>query len=356
MVKLYGLSLIVRRYKMKTYSLPSFAIQFLNNLKLTNKSQKTVEAYEFELKHFFAFLCEHRDDSEVFTELLDPSLHFTPLPPTPPEITLNELKKVTHWHIQNYLAWIKDEREIGPRALSRKQASIKSLYNYLVRKDLLQIDVTKKLDPIKIPNQDVIAMEPNEVADLTEVLATGEGLTEKQMLYHKYTEKRDMAIILSFLGSGLRLMELQHLCLGDIDFNKREFHIIGKGSKIRNQPFNKGVALALREYIDKERPRLAAKGETNALFLSLQGKQMSRRSIQNLVEKYMDILRTMGHNTEDYSTHKLRATCATLLLRATDNLALVQDYLRHEDPKTTRKYAKIVDEQLRRAADMIEFN
>ncbi|MEL7658887.1 MAG: tyrosine-type recombinase/integrase, partial [Bacillota bacterium] len=53
--------------------------------------------------------------------------------------------------------------------------------------------------------------------------------------------------------------------------------------------------------------------------------------------------------------HKLRSTFATLLLRETENLAIVQDALGHSDPRTTRIYAKVLDEQLRRAADHIKF-
>lgn len=64
----------------------------------------------------------------------------------------------------------------------------------------------------------------------------------------------------------------------------------------------------------------------------------------------------MGYNTADFSAHKMRSTTATMLLRETDNLALVQDYLRHSDPRTTREYTKILDEQLKRAANMIKFN
>lgn len=67
------------------------------------------------------------------------------------------------------------------------------------------------------------------------------------------------------------------------------------------------------------------------------------------------MLKKQGHNTEGFSTHKLRSTFATLLLRETDNLAIVQDALGHADPRATRIYAKVLDEQLKRAADYIKF-
>ena len=54
-----------------------------------------------------------------------------------------------------------------------------------------------------------------------------------------------------------------------------------------------------------------------------------------------------------FTTHKLRSTAGTLLLRETGDLALVQDFMRHKDSKTTKRYNIIVQEELRRAANRI---
>ena len=335
---------------------PEFAVKFINNLRLRNRSMETIDGYIFELKHFFSFLCEHREDPSVFPELSDGNSEFTPLPSTPQEISIIEFQGITHWHIQNYLAYVKREHQLAPRSLARKQAAIKSLYSYLFRKDLISSDVSKKLDPISIPKEEVIAMEPNEVATLIELIESGKWQTAHQQRYTQYTLKRDLAIMLTFLGSGLRLMELQRLNIKDVKFDKNEFRVLGKRNKVRNQPFNTDTRKAIQEYLTEERPRLGSKGNpSDALFLSLQGQRITRRAIQKLVEKFMKVLSNEDINTEDYTTHKLRSTCATLLLRETGNLPLVQDYLDHEDPKTTRKYAKIVSDELRRASELIKF-
>ena len=110
-----------------------------------------------------------------------------------------------------------------------------------------------------------------------------------------------------------------------------------------------------RDYIENEHPRYDKTG-SNALFLSMKCNRISKIAVERIVKKYMKILATKGYNTSEFTTHKLRSTTATLLLRETDNLALVQDYLRHSDPRTTRQYAKILDEQLKRAADLIRLN
>lgn len=132
------------------------------------------------------------------------------------------------------------------------------------------------------------------------------------------------------------------------------FFVTRKGNKETNIYFNSEVATAIQDYIKNERQRYLVK-ESDALFLSIQGNRMSKRAIQDLIKKYMTILKKQGHNTEGFSAHKLRSTFATLLLRETDNLAIVQDALGHADPRTTRIYAKVLDEQLKRAADYIKF-
>lgn len=320
------------------YPLPSFADNFINHLAVTNKSKSTQVAYTYELHLFFCYLCNSLSD----------------FPASPSDINLPLMKTIGHRHIESYLSWANTERANGPRALARKQAVIRSLYRYLLREDMIAKDVTIKLDPINVHQKLPKALEPNEIADLTDALETGVGLSEGQLKYHVYTEKRDYAIVLTLIGTGLRLSELCNLNISKTNLNKGYFEIVRKGNKETVIYFNDDVAQALSDYLLKERPRYVHK-EVDALFLSIQGNRISKRAVQNLIAKYMAILKILGHNTEGFSVHKMRSTFATLLLRETDNLAIVQDALGHSDPRTTRIYAKVLDEQLKRAADMIKF-
>ncbi|MDQ7093418.1 tyrosine-type recombinase/integrase [Desulfosporosinus sp. PR] len=321
-----------------TSPLPPFARNFIDHLAVTNKSKSTQTAYTLELRLFFAYLCSSLPD----------------FPASPQAIDLSLLEKISHRHIEAYLSWVSVRRNNGARALARKQAAIKSLFHYLLREDLIQKDVTIKLDPININQKLPKALEPEQIADLTDVMETGIGLSQGQLKYYAYTEKRDYAVILTLIGTGLRLSELCHLNLSSTNFNKGCFEVTRKGNKETLIYFNREIAAALMDYILQERPRYAA-GELDALFLSIQGKRISKRAVQNLILKYMTILKSFGHNTDGFSAHKMRSTFATLLLRETDNLALVQDALGHSDPRTTRIYAKVLDEQLKRAAELIKF-
>ncbi|WP_407309391.1 tyrosine-type recombinase/integrase [Desulfosporosinus sp. SB140] len=321
-----------------SFPLPILARDFINHLAVTNKSKSTQVAYTLELRLFFNYLCDFLPD----------------FPSSPQDIDLSFIGKISHRHIEAYLSWVSDQRNNGARALARKQAAIKSFFHYLLREDLIPKDVTIKLDPINVTQKLPKALEPEQIADLTDVMETGIGLTPGQLKYYAYTEKRDYAIILTLIGTGLRLSELCHLNLSTTNFNKGCFEVTRKGNKETVIYFNREISEALTDYILHERPRYAS-GDSDALFLSIQGKRISKRAVQNLILKYMTILKGLGHNTDGFSAHKMRSTFATLLLRETDNLAIVQDALGHSDPRTTRIYAKVLDEQLKRAAELIKF-
>ncbi|AFM00523.1 MULTISPECIES: tyrosine-type recombinase/integrase [Desulfitobacterium] len=318
--------------------LPSYAFTYINHLGVINRSPHTQKAYAQELFLFLQFICDCKPD----------------FPPSPSSLTIEHIQQIQHTDIEAYLNWARTHRKNGVRALARKQAAIKSFYRYLLREDFISKDITIKLNPIAQNQKAPKALEPEQIADLVDIIETGTGLSEGQLKYHLYTEKRDYAIFLTFIGTGLRLSELYGLNLQSIDFNKGCFFVIRKGNKETNIYFNAEVATAIQDYIKNERPRYVIQ-QTDALFLSIQGNRMSKRAIQDLIKKYMTILQNFGHNTESFSAHKLRSTFATLLLRETENLAIVQDALGHSDPRTTRIYAKVLDEQLRRAAEHIKF-
>ena len=126
-----------------------------------------------------------------------------------------------------------DEREKvnQERAKARKLSSIRSLYKYFYKKVKLTHNAPSLVDLPTIRDKAIIRLEPNEVADLLDVVQNGDGLTEKQKAYHNKTQKRDLAILTLFLGTGIRISELVGIDIDDINFSSNEFSIIRKGGK-----------------------------------------------------------------------------------------------------------------------------
>ena len=92
-------------------------------------------------------------------------------------------------------------------------------------------------------------------------------------------------------------------------------------------------------------------GKEKALFLSLQNKRISTRTVQELVKKYAKIVSPLKKITP----HKLRSTFGTNLYRETNDIYLVADVLGHKDVNTTRKhYASVGDARRRTAAKYVK--
>ena len=103
---------------------------------------------------------------------------------------------------------------------------------------------------------------------------------------------------------------------------------------------------ALKDYLEERTQMEPAEGHDNALFLSLQMKRMSVRSVENLVKKYAKIVTPLKKITP----HKLRSTYGTALYRETGDIYLVADVLGHADVNTTKKHYAALDDARRRSA------
>ena len=196
----------------------------------------------------------------------------------------------------------------------------------------------------------IIRLEPDEVATLLDIVENGEGLTEKQKQYHKKNVLRDMAILVLFLTTGIRVSELVSLNIKDLDFKNNSFVVTRKGGNRVVLYFDEETAEALTDYLE-ERKGEGSYELPSPLFLSMQGKRITVRSVENMVKKYAALAAPL----KKISPHKLRSTFGTMLYGETGDIYLVADVLGHKDVNTTRKhYAAMSEENRRRASKAIK--
>ena len=196
----------------------------------------------------------------------------------------------------------------------------------------------------------IIRLDIDEVARLLDNVESGEQLTGKQLAYHEKTKVRDLALLTLFLGTGIRVSECVGLNIDDIDLKNNGIKIVRKGGNEVIVYFGDEVLEALLPYLEERKRIEALPGHTNALFLSMQRKRMSVRSVENLVKKYAKTVTTMKNITP----HKLRSTYGTNLYNETGDIYLVADVLGHKDVNTTKKhYASLEDSRRRMAAKAV---
>lgn len=238
----------------------------------------------------------------------------------------------------------------GQNGKARKLASIKTLFHYFYKQERLTHNPTSIVEMPKIYEKPIIKLEIDEIAKLLDFVESGEKLTDKQKVYHEFTKKRDLAIIAVLLGTGIRVSECVGINLEDIDFNYNGIKITRKGGNETIIYFSMEVEAILKDYLT-ERKTKTCKTPDHPLFLSLQNKRISVRSIQLLVKKYSAHVTSLKKITP----HKLRSTYGTQLYQETGDIYLVADVLGHKDVNTTKKhYAQMDDERKKRAASIIK--
>jgi site-specific recombinase XerD len=161
-------------------------------------------------------------------------------------------------------------------------------------------------------------------------------------LFKHLTGQRDRAMFTLMLRCGLRVEEVAHLLLGNLDLKRRTLHIQdGKGAKDRIVYISNDALQALLEYL-----RIRPANKVKRVFLvekgPLTGQPLSIRGIQKRMEHY-----ARKANLK-ISCHHLRHTMATQMLNADADLATIQDLLGHNSIRTTQRYCRVSNLKVQR--------
>ena len=266
------------------------------------------------------------------------------------EITLEDLEKITSNDIEYFLGYLshyiyKDKEHIcNERAKARKLSSVRAMFKYFFNKNMISVDNSAKVATPKLHDKPIIRLDSDEVYNIIDAAESGDGLTPHQRAYHEKTKVRDSAILMLFLGTGIRISELVGLNNVDINFKDNSFIVTRKGGNKAILYFDDDVAQALQRYIDYKELNYNDLKEPSALFISNNKNRITVRAVENLVKKYAKIISPL----KKISPHKLRSTYGTQLYRATGDIYIVADVLGHKDVNTTRKhYAAISDDNRR---------
>jgi integrase/recombinase XerD len=154
---------------------------------------------------------------------------------------------------------------------------------------------------------------------------------------------RDRAMLELLYASGLRAGELVGARLENLDLDGRVIRVTGKGNKTRIVPVGTKACDAIRDYLDKERPRLVSKKTGSHVFLSHHGKNLTTVRLWQIVKA---TAKRAGIETRVYP-HLLRHSFATHLLGGGADLRVIQEMLGHADISTTQIYTHVDQSRLK---------
>jgi integrase/recombinase XerC len=238
--------------------------------------------------------------------------------------------------------------------IMRKLSSLRSYFNYLFRTQRIPANIATLVPLPKKHEKPILLLEHDEMKKLLDTVATGDNLSSRQAAFHKLTRVRDFAIIMLFLGTGIRVSECIGIDLEDVDFHTNALLVTRKGGNQAILYFPQEVADALTEYLKERETIETGKGHEHAFFLSLQKRRITQRAVEQMVKKYAMLVVPLKKRM---SPHKLRSTYATNLYKETEDIYLVAEALGHSDVNTTRKhYASMSDARMRQAAANTHLN
>jgi|SRR5271169_488760 len=223
---------------------------------------------------------------------------------SPAEITEDEIKE--------YLLHLKKDRNLADGTFRFYAAGIKFLYRTTLKREWL-------VDKIKFGRR---KMKLPVVLDLAEV----------QALFSVTENIKHKAILIIMYSSGLRISEVIHLKITDIDSKRMMVHIRqGKGGKDRYSILSQIALECLRKYWRKYHPK-------EWLF---EGQQKSTHIKYTAVRNILCAAIKRAGIRKPASLHTLRHSFATHLIEAGVSLHHVQLLLGHTSPNTTTVYLHV---------------
>ena len=314
------------------YALPADVQDFARHKKvIQNCSEKTVDEYLLDLRIFLKYLKLSRTGALLDEESLAAC--------DVKDLVVSDYESVTTTEVYEFLYYLDTVRGDSSRTRERKLSALRAFYKFLtVKKKYFEHNPCANIESPKLKKQLPKHLTVEESMDLLNaVLSDSESKTRE----------RDYTILTLFLNCGMRLSELGGINLRDIDHELRSLRVVGKGSKERIIYLNDACRMALGDYLTRRLQTQAKPGE-NALFLSSRtGKRLSVKTIQYLVNKYLD---AAGLGNKGYSTHKLRHTAATLMYQTGEvDIRVLKDILGHEQLNTTQIYTHVSDKGMENA-------
>ncbi len=314
--------------------LPPFCLDYFMGIDSVTSTLTRLN-YAHDLKIFFEFMCKKRYGKNKSVK----------------DISLLDLENITNNDIEYFLVYLSRyeyggvNHSCNERAKARKLSSVRAMFKYFFNKGQISVDNSAKVSTPKLHEKPIIRLDGNEIYGIIDTAESGNGLSPHQRAWHEKNKVRDTAIIILFLGTGIRISELVGLNNVDLNFKDNSFLVTRKGGNKSILFFDDDVAAALIRYLDYKSECGLPNGDEDALFLSSQKTRITVRAVENLVQKYAKIVSPL----KKISPHKLRSTYGTQLYKATGDIYIVADVLGHKDVNTTRKHYAAISEDARRA-------
>lgn len=316
-------------------TLSKYLVDFLEYLEIEkNRSQQTVRNYDFYLRRFIGWLGDASPN------------------------------KLDAESVRQYRLWLNRLADVHGDSLRKNTQNyhliaLRSFLKYLAKRDVKTL-AAEKIELMKMPDREVSFLEGGDLDRLLEAPLTNMTHDARNTTQTKRGDElikyRDKAILEMLFSTGLRVSELAGLKKNNINLEKEEFTVTGKGRKSRVVFLSEQAKYWLKKYLEKrqdmnpylfvshdKRTNTSAPKHLNTTAQNDCEQPLTPRSVQRLVQKYA---RAAGI-TKPVTPHTLRHSYATDLLQNGADIRSVQTMLGHSSITTTQIYTHITDKELK---------
>ena len=243
------------------------------------------------------------------------------------------IKDLNKYDLHEYISTI--SKSITSKSLSRKIATIKSLFKFMVSENIIENNISKSIRAPKISKK-----LPNHLT-----------IDEMNLFFNKSLDMigmplRDLSIIDLLYSTGIRVSECASILISNINFKNNSIKILGKGKKERIVLFGDKTKENLMRYINEENIKIDG-------YLFISGNKKSKnnyittRTIYNIVKKYIKFV----SSNEKLGPHSLRHSFATHLLQTGSDLMAIKDLLGHSSLSSTQIYTHLDTKRMKEIYD-----
>tara|TARA_B100001287_G_scaffold274495_1_gene279915 strand:+ start:323 stop:1207 length:885 start_codon:yes stop_codon:yes gene_type:complete len=229
-----------------------------------------------------------------------------------------EFHKVEMIHVRSYMVHLL-ESKLAKSTVARKVSTIKSLYKFMKKEQLISSSPIHLLETPKLDSRLPVFLKEEEVVNLFEEFKFEDS----------FSGKRDKMILYLFYQTGIRLSEL--IGLKDVDVRNGELKVLGKRNKERTIPLSNNIQPLIDQYINLKH-ELGFKKKY--FFVNDNGNKLYEKFVYRKVNYYL----SMVSSKQKKSPHILRHTFATHMLNNGADLNSIKEILGHENLSATQVY------------------
>lgn len=249
--------------------------------------------------------------------------------------------KINENTIREFLSYESNKKSWSPKTYRTFLQSIRTFFRWGLSRNYVIKNPTDRIEKPKLPHRLPRCLTMSEIQKVF--------MCARQYRWlYKFERTRNLAILYTFLYTGIRLNELLHLRIQDVNIDSHEIYIHkGKGGKNRIVPIHSELAVVIRDYINE---REDVSKVSKWFFTGIHSdKRLYEKNVQELCRK-MSVKSGIK-----FTPHMLRHTFARMVCEADVNLFKLKELLGHSHVNTTQIYLSVSNEGMKKSLGTVRF-